>query len=67
MSVQRREINTITEINAKSLSSLKKLRNAAERQSSLKENLVESLEPDLALLKHRFENLNMHGDQSISA
>lgn len=62
VSLQRREMDANSEVRVKSLSSLKKLRSAADKQPALREKLMESLEPVLAQLKQRFSQLKLHDD-----
>jgi hypothetical protein len=64
-SLQREKMDDSSELKVKSLMSLKKLREAADKQPLLKEALVGSLEPTIAQLKHRFSRLKLHGDHVV--
>lgn len=60
--LQREKMEDQFEFKVKSLSSMKKIRDAAEKQPQLKTALVDSLEPIQAMLKLKFSKLKLHGE-----
>lgn len=65
VALERCSMTDALEYKVKSLTSLKKLRSASEKNPNLKEGLTESINPVLALLKQRFSKLKRHGENVI--
>ncbi|XP_052249975.1 uncharacterized protein LOC127858198 isoform X2 [Dreissena polymorpha] len=66
VALERSPMTDVLEYRTKSLTSLKKLRNAAERTEELKQSLIESLNPVLALLKQRFSQLKKNHENVVA-
>ncbi|XP_060571418.1 uncharacterized protein LOC132729628 [Ruditapes philippinarum] len=60
VALHRESMTENLELRVRSLTSLGKIRNAANRDPDLKTNLVDSMEPVLAVLKQRFSKLKFH-------
>jgi len=65
VALQRDKMNDNSEFKIKYSSSLKKLRGITEKQPALKTALIESLEPTISKLKHRFSKLKLHDEHVV--